>query len=132
MTSKRTGSVAALVLTAAALGACASAGGGSGEGNGSARDVITQEQLGALSGQTAYQAVQKLKPRWFQRRGQVSFMGEAPLIVVIDESLFETVHFLHSIQASDVREIRFLDRRRATLKFGKPAEGGAILVSLRP
>ncbi|HUG39411.1 MAG TPA: hypothetical protein VMM12_02945 [Longimicrobiales bacterium] len=120
-----------LVLAVAAAGACASTGGSGDGGAVTSRNVITGQQLAELSSQTAYQAVQKLKPRWLQRRGQVSFRGQTQLLVVVDEGQFYGLGYLHSVRASDVEEIQYLDSRRATLKYGGRANGGAILVSMR-
>ena len=128
---RRTPRVPLLVLAAVALTGCASSGGGGDAEPGTPRNVITADQLSEMSNQTAYQAVRKLKPRWLQRRGQVSFRFQTHLLVVVDEAQFVELGYLHSLRAGDVREIHYMDPREATLKFGDRANGGAILVYLR-
>lgn len=128
---QRTSRVPLLVLAVVALTGCASTGGGGYDDPATPRNVITSEQLQEISNQTAYQAVRKLKPRWLQRRGQVSFRFQTHLLVVVDESQFVELGYLHSLRAGDVREIQYMDPRQATLKYGDRANGGAILVYLR-
>lgn len=116
-----------LILAAA----CASGGAGGDNGAAASRNVITGEQLAEIPDQTAYHAVRKLKPHWLQSRGQVSFGAQTHLLVVVDEGQFQELGYLHSVRAGDVREIRYMAPRRAMLKFGDRASGGAILVSIR-
>lgn len=111
--------------------ACASTGGGERTESPSSRDVITAEQLQSMSNQTVYDVVRKLKPRWLQKRGQGSFRGSTELLVVIDDSQFHDLSLLTSLDASNVEEIRYMDPRKATNKYGTRASGGALLISIR-
>lgn len=133
MKSRKSIALAPLVVVAVlGLAACASTGGqGDGNGTSNARNVITGDQLQEMTGQTAYQAVRRLKPRWLQRRGQVSFRFRTTLLVVVDEGQFYDLGYLHSLRADDVHEIRYMDPRAATLKYGDRANGGALLVETR-
>lgn len=121
-----------LVPLVAVAAACASTPEPAEEGEtSSSRNVITTAQLDGMATQSAYDVVRKLKPRWLQSRGPVSFRGRTNLLVVVDEGQFEGVGHLRSIRAGDVREIRYMDARRGMLKFGDQANGGVILVYMR-
>lgn len=111
--------------------ACASTAGGDQTRSTSSRDVITAEQLQSMSNQTVYDVVRKLKPTWLQKRGQVSFRGNTEMLVVVDESQFHDLSLLTSLNASSVDEIRYMDPRKATNKYGIRASGGALLISTR-
>ena len=110
-----------------ALGACATTGGG---GSSGPRNTITTEQLAELPSMSAYDAVRRLKPQWLRVRGQDNVgVGQGPLVIVDDVPVGDT-DMLDSYQIRDVREIRFLDPSRATLRYGDRAGAGAIILEL--
>lgn len=110
----------------AGLGACAS--GGSADGN---RYVITSEQIMEQPNMTAYQLARRLKPFWFQTRGLDNMSGAQELLVVVDGSMRGGVEVLQTYQTHDLEEIRYLNRRDATIRFGDRGGGGAILLTTR-
>lgn len=127
----RRGPLALVLVLLTFVAACASTpDAGGDDGDGSSRDVITMAQLDAAGGRTAYQVVRQLKPHWLQRRGQVSFQGQTSLLVVVDDSHRE-VGVLNTLRAEDIREIRYLDGRRAMMRYGDRANGGALIITLR-
>lgn len=119
--------VVALGFTLVAfLAACASSGTGS-RGSTSPRNVITSEQLADLHSRTALEAVERLKPTWLRTRGPES-RRTFPLAVAVDGVIQGDVTVLDSYPCSSLAEIRYLDARRAMLRFGDRASGGAILL----
>lgn len=128
----RAGRLSMLVVASgvlAALPACAS-GGASGDASAS-RNVITAEQLSDMPQGSAYDAVQRLRPRWLQGRGISSVRSGAPELaqVYLDGAPMGGLRALHNITINQVEEIRYLDGRDATTRFGTGHGGGAILVS---
>lgn len=118
--------IALAVVPVLLLSACASTGS---SGSSSSRNVITLEQLQSMPNQSLYEVVRKLKPTWLSKRGQVSLHGNTQLLVVVDEGQFHELSILTSLTAGEVVELRYMDARRATTKYGYQANGGAILVS---
>ncbi|MBW3552915.1 MAG: TonB-dependent receptor plug domain-containing protein [Gemmatimonadetes bacterium] len=123
--------MALAVVTGLMMTACASTGGADENGSSSSRNVITAEQLENMSNQSVYDVVRKLKPTWLQRRGHVSFRGNTELLVILDDSQFHDFSLLTSMTAANVEEIRYMDPRKATNKYGIRASGGAILLTTR-
>jgi hypothetical protein len=113
--------------------ACASTGTGSSSSGGD-RDLLTREQLEGMDHLTAYDAIRRLKPRWLQaERGQDSFASQdmRGTRVYVDGVLFGDTEALRRLDVRDIGEIRFLDKRRATTRFGTDHAEGAILISTR-
>lgn len=123
-----------LLVTLVLVGsACASASGDAGDDDSDAtpRDVITTAQLQRDGSISALQVIRKLKPTWLQRRGQQSLNSRTELLLVVDGAVSNDLGPLRSLRAADLREIRFMDAREATLRYGISASGGAILVYTR-
>ena len=115
-----------LVLAlATALGACATTGAG-GTARGSA-NLITLEELEPIANLSAYEAVQRLRPRWLQLRGGT----DIPPVIFLDGSNMGGPEMLRSIQSSSVREMRYRDGRDATTRYGTGYGGGVIEVTTR-
>ena len=113
-----------------ALG-CASTGGGP---SGSDRDVLVRAQLDPVDFMSAYQAVQRLKPNWLRtERGQDSFVtqGRRGVRVYVDGVYFGNRESLKSLQVQNIEEIRYLDKREATLEFGTDHGEGALVILTR-
>jgi len=109
--------------------ACASGGQSSGR-TAPSRDVITAEEVAdaSLSTQSAYDVVQRLRPRWLRSRGG----GTAGLpMLVINNIPSGDLERLRSIAAIDVSEIRFISSQDATTRWGTGFVGGAIEVVMR-
>ncbi len=115
-----------LLLAVVPFAACAS---GSGSGSGSttsSRDVISFEEVQNTTAGSAYEIVQRLRPRWLQRR------GTSVAAVRIDGRIMTGgLVELQNIRGIDVEEIRFINSRDATTQFGTGFPGGVIDVSLR-
>lgn len=120
-----------IVGLALLLGACAS---GGSSGRQPDRDVLTQAQL-AETGQTnAYDAVRSLQPRWL-RGGLSIYMDGAPVAGGRAQSGAsavgplggagaggrggeEGVNYLRNLTITSIRELRYLDPRLASIKYG--------------
>jgi hypothetical protein len=98
------------------------------------RYVITLAEIQATEAETAYQIIQQLRPRWFVRnRGVRTFAagGEATLRVVVDELPPRELEFLYQLPREILQELRFLDAREATFKYGTGHDAGIIEVTTR-
>lgn len=111
---------------ATGLAACASSG-ASGE-RGPRRDpnMITAEELTDYSTVSALDAIRRLRPRWLQGRGNMR-----PQLVLDGARLTNLEDGLQSVQATSVREMRYLSASDATMRFGTNYLGGAIEVITR-
>jgi hypothetical protein len=106
------------------------------------RRPITAEEIERASAviATAYDAVDKLRPRWLQAPREVlQLPGSSPdaqlrmarIHVYQDDHDMGGVDFLRSIPAERVATIRWLSTSEAGSRFG-PSEGPAIVVTLIP
>lgn len=133
--------IAALALVFAA---CASAG-ATGSHSGSL-DVIGMEELEDLQGvSTAYDAVQRLRPRFLRgRAGSLGTRGASDpmsrtssaddgsaVLVYLDGARLGGTEELRRIPVESVREIRYLAGRDATTKYGTGHGAGVIEVDSR-
>ncbi len=112
-----------------ALGACAS---GSGGGGGAPRSSSTRLVAADFQndvGFDVYTIIQRHRPRWLQVRGATTAQGPARISVIIDGTRQQgSVEVLRSIAGSEVDELRFLNARDATTRYGTDMTAGAIEV----
>lgn len=116
-----------LLLALVAAAGCATASAGSGEDGEPARgssSLIIRAELEPLHQLSAYQAVERLRPRWLRQR-----LGRIPRVVV-EGNPGQGLDILRSIRATDIRQMRFLAARDATTRWGTGYDGGAIVVEL--
>jgi hypothetical protein len=114
------------VLAAVASIACAPAatttGGVHREAN-----LITQDEISASTGSTAYDVVSKLRPNFLMSHGTGSMYTTNDYAkVYMDGQNYGSLSSLRSIVLSQVREIRFYPGTEAVTKFGTDAGGGVI------
>lgn len=124
--------VVAVTVLAIAPG-CASTDSGSAQERGS-RDVLTRAQLDAVDHLSAYDAIRRYRPTWLRtHRGQDSFVSEGRrgLRVYVDRVFFGGADALPKLDVRHIQEIRFLDKRKATMEFGTDHGEGAILITTR-
>lgn len=129
--------VMATVFTAIGLG-CSSGGATSGTSAtpraSRQQDVITESEIAARASEAsnALQIVQKLRPQMLRSRGRVSpndTSGEASLPkVIVDDVAYGTIESLANLNASQVREIKYMNASDATTKWGTGYMGGVIIV----
>lgn len=118
------GATGLAVLLALTLTGCAGGGGTSqGTPRGSADRIIEAEMEG-IHQLSAYEAVQRLRPRWLVTR-----TGAAPQVHV--DGTIQSVEVLRTLRAVDVQEMRFLNAADATTRFGTNYVSGVILVTTK-
>ena len=130
--ARKTHSILAILF----LAACAGSGAGDPEvatPESGSRDVIVQDELAANSELSAFEVVRRLRPAWLRYRGQSVLSGpeREGLRVYLDGSFYGDADALGQLQARNLEEIRFLDSRQATLRFGTGHTVGAILITTR-
>lgn len=120
-----------LVLVTIMAGGCASTGGSSAQ-SGDSPDVLRAAEIDDAYVDTAWEAVQRLRPQMLRGRGNISIRNDpGGPVVYVDGISVGDVNALHSIRAADVRLIRYLDARDATTRFGTGHAAGVILVETR-
>jgi hypothetical protein len=125
-----------VLLTVTFLGmACASGGGSSDTGSqqpgvSRSRNLITRAEIEAINESTAYDVVEQLHPDWFTSRVTLR-TGPILPVVYLDNMRRGEVSELRSIPIDDVEEIRFINARDATTRWGTGVSGGVIQVTTR-
>jgi len=117
------------LVLAGVFAACASGYGGAAGGSGTARrnsNLISAEEIAGASGGSAYELVRQLRPSWTVTRG-----GNTEPIAYVDGIRFGSLEDLRNVAVEQVREIRYLDSREATTRFGTGHTAGAIEVTTR-
>ena len=115
------GHVLAFTLVLAAV-ACGSRGTARGSSN-----VITRTQISALPDLTAYEIIERLRPRWF-RSQTANFSGPIPPVVYVDNRRGS----LAGIRSAYIERIEHLNSGDATTRYGTGHMGGVIRVVTRP
>jgi hypothetical protein len=97
------------------------------------RNLLTEEDLAGMEDLNAYQAIRRLKPLWLRYRGQSVLEGpeREGLRIYTDGTFFGDAETLSQIPVRNVMEIRYLDARQATLRFGTDHSVGALLIKTR-
>jgi len=100
------------------------------------RDVITQEQIQkAPAASSAYDVVRLLRPEFLYRRGvqsvRESVDPSAGILVYVDGARAGGVDELKSIPADQVQEIRWINARDATTRYGTDHGYGVIAVTTK-
>jgi hypothetical protein len=133
------------VLFVAAILAIGACGGGAGTGASATTesrrtrgpaDLITETEVSTGSYQTALEVVQNLRPGMLIPRGVGSDASglsatSIAIIVYMDDVRLGEVQSLVNIPASRVKEIRFLNARDATTRYGTGHSSGVILVTTK-
>ena len=124
------------VVLVAILAACASAQtneDATPRGSDAGREVITRAELGGHEDLSAFEVVRRLRPTWLRYRGQAILTSpeREGLRVYLDGSYFGDASTLGQLRVVAIEEIRFLDSRRATMRFGTGHSVGAIVVTTR-
>ncbi len=120
------------LLSLAAISACSHPGlvrGGSPD-----TQIITEDEVVASQGTTAYEVIHHLRPNFLSYRGETSFdrnKSRPYPNVYVDDQVFGTISILRSIPASDVSSIRLYRSSEAMTRFGQGNAGGVIAISTR-
>jgi hypothetical protein len=94
------------------------------------RNLISAEEIAAEPIVTAHELVSRLRPNWLRNRGPTSITRGGPTtpLVYIDEVRTGGLDSLYRISSQIIREIRFINGRDATTKWGLDHGGGVIMV----
>jgi hypothetical protein len=99
-------------------------------------NVITEEEITKSQATTAFDAVRRLRPAWFQQRG-IAGTSEATadeamgLVVYVDGIRRGGRDELQEIDAGTIKEMRLLNATDATTKYGTGHTRGAIEVTTK-
>jgi hypothetical protein len=118
-----------ILLLSLALGACTHTGQKSGRDS----NVITEEEIDASGGATAYDVILKVRGNFLSDRGKTTILGAAPNkpSVFVDGVHFGEISALRSISARQLTSIRLYRAWEAQQKFGSGFVGGVIELSTR-
>jgi hypothetical protein len=128
----------ATLATAVSLGCVTSGAPANAKSSGSrSQDVIGEAEISAHArdATTALQLIQTLRPQMLRSRGLTSMRDtseESTLPrVYVDEVSYGNVNTLSSLNTSQIKEIRFVNARDATTRWGTDHMGGVILVTTK-
>ena len=107
---------------------CASAGQGEGGSSGS-RNVIDREALFDMEGMNAYEAIQRLRPTWLRARRTGMGSPQLPGLVVNDQQ--SELYNLRTMRIEGIEEIRYVEARDASIRYGTGFPAGVIVVVQR-
>lgn len=130
MSLRRTVPLSGLLVALLALSSCASSGS---EGADSDRNLITQEQIADLGVSSAYEAIERIRPRWLRVRTPRSHNRATVVVVMVDNLQLESVEALRDVDSADVESIRWVDSAQAGRLpgLGSRHVQGAIVVETR-
>ncbi|MFO7261248.1 MAG: hypothetical protein DIU52_008825 [bacterium] len=97
------------------------------------RNVLTAAELERVAAETAYEAIQRLRPEFLRVRGRISLENPSASlpVVYLDDIRLGGPDALRSIRVADVYEIRYLGAADATTRYGTGHAGGVIAVVTR-
>jgi hypothetical protein len=116
----------ALLVLALAAAACSTVKGAAGTRPGSSMDRITEAELDPVSQLSAFEAIERLRPRWLQSR-----TGFFPTVHVDGSVRNAGEEILASILCSEVEGIQYLSATDATTRFGTDYKNGVILITTK-
>ena len=117
------------LMVATLLVACASTGSGRGRVVG---NVLTHDELVATNEPNLYMAIQSLRPRWLQPRGQTSLAVVTVVTVFLDGSPRGHTSELISMRLANIITVTYLSPSEAAFRFGTIAgSGGSIEIDTR-
>lgn len=123
-----------LAATLPMLAACASTSSG-GEGPSPFSNVITRAELQDLGARNAYEAIDRLRPRWLTVRAGRSFNVETGVVVYQERSYLGGVDVLQRMGTDGIYEIRYLDgptAKATLLGISDRHVEGAIVIYMSP
>jgi outer membrane cobalamin receptor len=118
-----------ILLLSLVLGACAQAGQkGSRDTN-----VISEAEIDASGGTTAYDVIQKVRSNFLSDRGKTTLVGASPNkpSVFVDGVHFGEISALRSVSARQLASIRLYRAWEAQQKYGSGFVGGVIELTTR-
>lgn len=125
-----------LVAVAAVFAASCATTGEAGSSSSSNRDVVERAELDELGAtlQTAYDAVERLRPRWLRERSNptagIGANRVDPVVVYVNNIRRGGVSQLRQIQIRSVLRMNYVRPSDATTRYGLNHGSGAILITL--
>ncbi|MEO6527703.1 MAG: hypothetical protein ABIP93_13815 [Gemmatimonadaceae bacterium] len=118
-----------IVMLSLALGACTHAT----QKGGRDQNVITEEEIDASGGSSAYDVIVKVRPNFLSDRGKTTINGAAPNkpSVFLDGVHFGEISALRSLSARQLGSIRIYRAWEAQQKFGNGFVGGVLELKTR-
>ena len=98
------------------------------------RNLITLDEMEALSSLSLYETIQRLRPAWLRSRGPMSGGGATSSYpqVFMDGVQMGNIETLKAMRMDGVRALRFIPARDATTRFGTGYLAGVIeILSVR-
>ncbi|MHB1191668.1 MAG: hypothetical protein ACYC6F_01365 [Longimicrobiales bacterium] len=89
-------------------------------------DRITEAELEPIAQMSAFEAIQRLRPRWLQSR-----TGWLPTVHVDGSVRGTGEETLASLLCSEVEGMQYLNAADATTRFGTDYASGAILITTK-
>lgn len=120
-----------------ALIACGGGGGGAAQPSTVSRpirgpaDLISEAEIKASGFQTALEVVQNLRPAMMRPRGTSPEVGTVAIVLFVDDTRMGDVSTMSSIPADRVKEIRYINSRDATTRWGTGFASGVIQVTTK-
>src|SRR5215208_484137 len=107
-------------LAVAASMSCASTAATTSTGTRRDANVITQQEIQAISASTAYDVISRLRPNFLRSRGRstVNTAANDYAVVFLDSQRFGGLSSLRTITSDQIREIRFIPGTAAVTKYG--------------
>lgn len=101
-----------------------------------AANLITEAEISSSAYQNALEVVQNLRPQMLIPRGVGSdatglSAASIPIIIYMDDVRLGEPSSLQNIPASRVKEIRFMNARDATTRYGTGHSSGVIAVTTK-
>ncbi len=92
-------------------------------------DILTGEQLAETQQANVYDALRQLRPRWLRARAGGGATRTLRVTVYMGSQRMGGVEFLRTLDAQEVRELRYYTGSEATTMFGTDNAGGAIVIT---
>jgi len=111
------------LLASAVCAACATASQSDGQAPLSSWSPITQGEIQQSVVGDALEAVRLLRPRWLRPR-----MGDSAPLVYVHNQRYGGIEWLRMIRCENIYEIRYVNARDATMRWGMGHSAGVIEV----
>jgi len=97
---------------------------------GESQNVISRADLDGIVAGTAFEAIERLRPRWLQPRGPTSMLEPqgTPPTVFVDGRPAGDLTALNVIPTEEIAELRYVSPTEATTRWGTGVSGGVIEV----
>ena len=115
-----------IVILALLLAAC-----GAGMHQGRQPSRIERDELATVQGRDAYEAVERLRPLWFDKRMPPDQVGEAAILVYLDGTRFGELESLRDIPLVNVESMRVLNSAEMTALVGTEDKFISRIIAVR-